>query len=84
MVIYFFKQQDMNTKLRVTALQEQRKKLNSLELMVIATNVSMFLKQFCCYFHFCFYQEARPNLTDDDVKRRTKKRKMDDLRKNSV
>ena len=34
-----------------------------------------------CYFHFCPSQEARPSLIDDDIKRGTKKREMDELRK---
>ena len=34
-----------------------------------------------CYFHFCPCQETRPSLTDDDIKRGTKKREMDELRK---
>ena len=37
-----------------------------------------------CYFHFCPCQEARPSLTDDDIKRGTKKREMDELRKDYI
>ena len=37
-----------------------------------------------CCFHFCPCQEARPSLTDVDIKRRTKKREMDALRKGSI
>ena len=34
-----------------------------------------------CYFQFCPGHEARPNLTDDDIKRGTKKRENDERRK---
>ena len=34
-----------------------------------------------CYFYFCPCQEARPSLTDDEIKRGTKKKEMDELRK---
>ena len=37
-----------------------------------------------CYFHFCPCQEARPSLTDDDIKRGTKKMEMDELRKGYI
>ena len=33
-----------------------------------------------CYFHFCPCQEARPSLIDNDIKRGTKKRGIDELR----
>ena len=36
------------------------------------------------YFHFCLCQEARPSLTDDDIKRGTNKREMDELRKEYI
>ena len=36
------------------------------------------------YFHFCPCQEARPSIIDDDIKRGTKKREMDELRKNYI
>ena len=37
-----------------------------------------------CYFRFRPCQEARPSLTDDDIKRKTKKRAMDELRKDNI
>ena len=37
-----------------------------------------------CYFHFCPCQEARPSLTDVDIKRRTKKREMHELQKDYI
>ena len=40
-----FKQPDLNVKLRVTTLQENRKKLIALVLMVIATILRLSLKQ---------------------------------------
>ena len=38
----------------------------------------------CCYFHFRPCQEARPSLTDNDIKRGTRIREMDELRKNYI
>ena len=37
-----------------------------------------------CYFQFCPCQEARPSLIDDDIKRGTKKKEMDELRKDYI
>ena len=36
------------------------------------------------YFHFCSCQDARPSLTDNDIKRGTKKRETDELRKDYI
>ena len=36
------------------------------------------------YFRFCPCQEERPSLTDDYIKRGTKKREMDELRKDKI
>ena len=37
-----------------------------------------------CYLRFCICQKARTNLTDDDIKRVTKKREKDEIRKDYV
>ena len=37
-----------------------------------------------CYLHFSPCQEARPSLIDDDIKRGTQKREMDELRKDYI
>ena len=37
-----------------------------------------------CYFHFYPCQEARPSLNDDDIKRGTKKREMEEIRKDYI
>ena len=36
------------------------------------------------YFHFCPNQEARSSLTDNDIKCGTKKRELDELRKDYI
>ena len=77
-----FKQPDLNLKLRVTTLQENRKKLIASVLMIIATIVRLSLKQWVVIF--CPCQDARPSLTDNDIKRGTKKREMDELRKDYI
>ena len=47
-------------------------------LMVIATIIRLSLVQ---WVQFCPCQEARPSLIDDDIKRGTKKREINELRK---
>ena len=77
-----FKQPELNVKLRVTTLQENRKKCFSVD--GYCNHCKTVFEAMGCYFHFCPCQEARPSLTDDDIKRGTKKREMDDLRKDYI
>ena len=61
----------------------KEKKLIALVLMVIATIVRLSLKQWVV-ISILSLSRTRPSLTDDDIKRGTKKREMDDLRKDYI
>ena len=37
-----------------------------------------------CYYHFCPCQETRPSLSDEDIERGSKRREMDDLRREYI
>ena len=37
-----------------------------------------------CYHHFCFCQELRPSLTEQNIERGNKKREMDDMRREYI
>ena len=37
-----------------------------------------------CYFQFCLLNQARPSITDDEIKRGTKKRATDELQKGYI
>ena len=79
-----FKQPDLNVKLRVTTLQENRKKINCFSVDGYCNQCKTVFEAMVCYFHFCPCQEARPSLTADDIKRGTKKREIDELRKEYI
>ena len=79
-----FKQPELNAKLRVTTQQEHRKKMIALMLMIFATICKTVFEAMGCYFQFCPCQEARPILTDADIKRGTKKSEMKELRKDYI
>ena len=79
-----FKQPDLNVKLRVTTLQENRKKNDCFSVDGYCNHCKTLFEAMGCYFYFCPCEEARPSLTDDDMKRGTQKREMDELRKNYI
>ena len=59
----------------------QQKKIDCFSVDGYCDHCKTVFEAMGCYFHFCQCQEARPSLTDDDIKSGTKKREMDELRK---
>ena len=37
-----------------------------------------------CFYHFCPSQELRPSLTDEDIKRGSRRRELDELRRGYI
>ena len=37
-----------------------------------------------CFHHYCLCQEARPSLNEEDIERGSKKREMDQMRKQYI
>ena len=69
-----FKQPDLNGKLRVNTLQENRKKIDCISVDGYCNHCKTNFEAMGCYFHFCLCQETRPSLNDDDIKGGTTKR----------
>ena len=80
----YFQQPDLNVKLRINTRQENRKKIDCFGVDGYCNHCKSVFEAMGCYFHFCPCQEARPSLTDNDIKRGTRKREMDELRKDYI
>ena len=70
-VMFFFNVQDLILKVRASKLKAGRRKLISSLLMG-------------CFYHFCPCQELRPSLTEEDVKRVSTKKELDELRRGYI
>ena len=79
-----FKQPDLDAKLKVTRLHEHRKKNDCFSVDGYCNHCKTVFEAMGCYFLFCPCQGARPSLSDDELKRGAKKRKMNELQKNYI
>ena len=78
--ILFTRKQDQKVKLRVF-ISGKQKKIECFNVDRYCDHCKTVFEAMGCYYHFCFCQEARPALTDQDFERGNKKREMDDLRR---
>ena len=81
MVISCFQASRPECKIKSYYTTGKQKKIDCFSVDGYCNHCKTVFEAMGCYFHFCPCQEARPSLTDDDIERGTKKREMDDLRK---
>ena len=81
MVMSFFQATRPECKIESYYTTGKQKKIDCFSVDGYCDHCKTVFEAMGCYFHFCPCQETRPSLTDDDIKRGTKKREMDELRK---
>ena len=84
MVMSYFQATRTECKIESYYTTGKQKKIDCFSVDGYCNHCKTVFEAMGCYFHFCPCQEARPCLTDDDIKRGTKKREMDDLRKDYI
>ena len=84
MVMSYFQATRTECKIESYYTTGKQKKIDCFSVDGYCNHCKTVFEAMGCYFHFCPCQEARPSLTDDDIKRGTKKREMDDLRKDYI
>ena len=84
MVMSYFQATRTECKIESYYTTGKQKKIDCFSVDGYCNHCKTVFEAMGCYFHFCPCQESRPSLTDDDIKRGTKKREMDDLRKDYI
>ena len=84
MVMSYFQATRPECKIESYFTTEKQKKIDCFSVDGYCNHCKSVFEAMGCYFHFCPCQEARPRLTDDNIKQETKKREMDELRKDYV
>ena len=77
MVMSYFQATRTECKIESYYTTGKQKKIDCFSVDGYCNHCKTVFESMGCYFHFCPCQEARPSLTDDDIKRGTKKREMD-------
>ena len=81
MVVSCFQATRPECKIESYYTTKTQKKIDCFSLDGYCNHYKTVFEALACYFYFCPSQEARPSLTDDEIKRGTKKREMNELRK---
>ena len=84
MVMSYFQANRTECKIESYYTTGKQKKIDCFSVDGYCNHCKTVFEAMGCHFHFCSCQETRPSLTDDDIKRGTKKREMDELRKDYI
>ena len=61
-----------------------QKKIDYFSVDGLCSHCNTVIETMGCFYHFCPCQELRPSLTEEDVKRGSKKRELDELRRRYI
>ena len=62
----------------------RQKKVDCFSVHMFCSHYNTVFEAMGCFYHFCPCQELRPSLTEEDIQRGSKKRKLDALRRRYI
>ena len=81
MVMSYFQRQRPDCKIESFYTTGTQKKIDCSKVDGFCAHCNTVFEAMDCFYQYCSCQEARPALTEEDIKRGNKKRKMDQMRK---
>ena len=78
------KNKDLTVKLRVSTPQELKKNIDRFTVDGFCAHCRTVFEAMGCFYLHCPCQEARPSLTEEDIKRGNKERDMNQMRKQYI
>ena len=84
MVLSYFQQSQPECKIESNVTTGRQKKNDCFLVGGICYHCNTVFEALGCYYHYCPCQEARPSLTDSDIKRGVKKRQQDEMRRDYI
>ena len=79
-----FNERDLIVKMRASTLQADRRKLTASVLMGCFSLCKIVFEAMGCFYHFSPCQELHPSPTEEDIKRGSRKRELDELRRGYI
>ena len=80
----FINVQDLIVKLRASTLQADRRKIDRFSVDGFCSHCNTVFEAMDCFYHCCPCQELRPSLTEENIKRGSRRRKLDELRQSYI
>ena len=77
----YFQQTRPKCKIGSNVTTGRQKKVDCFSVDGICNHCNTVFEAKGCYFHYCLCQEARPSSTDNEIKRGTKRREQDQMRR---
>ena len=81
MVMYIFRKQGADCEIESLYTTGTQKKIDCFKADGFCAHCKTVFEAMGCFYHYCPCQEARPSLTEEDIRRGNKKREMDQIRK---
>ena len=84
MVMSYYQQTRPECKIESFHTSGNQKKIDCFNVDGYCNHCKTVFEAMGCYYHFCPCQETRPSLSDEDIERGSKRREMDDLRREYI
>ena len=84
MVMAYFQRQRPDCKIESFYTTGTQKKIDCFKVDGFCAHCKTVFEAMGCFYHYCPCQEARPSLTEEDIKRGNKKTEMDQMRKQYI
>ena len=84
MVMSYFQLTRPDCKVECFFTTGRRKKTDRFSVDGFCSHCNTVFQAMGCFYHFCPCQELRPSLTEEDIKRGSKKRELDELRRGNI
>ena len=84
MVMSYFQRTRPECKIESFFTTGRQKKIDCFSVDGFCSHCNTVFEAIDCFYHFCSCQELRPSLTDEDIQRGSKKRKLDTLRRHYI
>ena len=84
MVMSYFQRTKPDCKIQRFYTTGRQKKIDRFSVAALCSHCNSVFEAMGCFYHFCPSQELRPSLTEEDIKRGSNKRELDELRRGNI
>ena len=84
MIMSYFERTRPDCKIESFYTTGRQKKIDCFSVDGFFSSPTTVFQAMCCFCHFCPCQELHPSLTEEDIKRGSRKRELDELRRGYI
>ena len=84
MILSYFQRTRPDCKIESLYTTCGQKKIDHFSVVGFCSHCNTVIEAIGCFYHFCTCQQLRPSLTEEDIKRGSRKRELDELRRDYI